>query len=80
MKSHNSELTPKNIDVFNYIHRIQQTETRTPTRREIAAHFAIASLANVQHHIEILIRAGWIERCGKSHLKLHHFYLDVQFG
>jgi hypothetical protein len=51
-------IQPRTIEIFDYIDHIQITEYRTPTYREIAAHFGMV-LSVVAYHINRLCGAGW---------------------
>jgi len=51
-------LTSRQQQILDYIQQRQQTQGETPTRREIAQHFAFASPNAVNSHLRLLMKKG----------------------
>jgi len=54
-------LTARQQQILDYIQQRQQTQGETPTRREIARHFAFASPNAVSSHLRLLIKKGVLQ-------------------
>ncbi len=54
-------LTARQQQILDYIQQRQQTQGETPTRREIARHFAFASPNAVSSHLRLLIKKGALQ-------------------
>ena len=60
--------------IYDYIVRCIQVEDMPPTNREILRETGLSSTAHVDHHLNALVKKGWITRvAGKSRgIKLTH--------
>ena len=56
------QLSPKTLDILTYIKRYQQTNGYTPSVREIAERFVLASPSTAKYHLDRLEAYGYIER------------------
>lgn len=60
-----NKLTPRQLEVRDFIKWHIVTEQRPPTREEIALHFEFGNTA-AQDHVKALERKGFIESVGKG--------------
>jgi repressor LexA len=53
--------------MYDYIAHCLQAEGMPPTNREICCELGLSSTAHVDHHLNALVKKGWItKRAGKS--------------
>jgi repressor LexA len=55
-------MTPAQQRVYEAIHELEQELGYAPSTREIGERAGYASTSTVHHHLERLLREGWIRR------------------
>jgi repressor LexA len=58
------KLTPRQIEIFDFLCEFQSKEKMAPTYREIAAHFGFKSTKAATDHVSALEKKGYLRRHG----------------
>lgn len=58
-------LTARNMQVLRMIHKIEAESGWFPTVRELGQRLGVTSPSSTQHHLDVLVRHGFVETRGK---------------
>jgi len=54
------QITPRQLEILNYLHRYRRTHYCSPAHREMAVHFGWSSLQSAANHLRLLEKKGYI--------------------
>lgn len=63
-------LTPKQIEILDFIERFQNQHQCSPSYREVMVHFEFSSLGSVYKHVHTLMRKGALAATKNAHRSL----------